>query len=190
MNFLSLEGLSRYTDKLKAYIDSKLTAPSVSSAPVGTISWYTNTDPPPGYLICDGSLISRNLYSDLFAVIGTTFGSGDGSTTFALPDLRAAFIRGTGSANGYNGQAIGEKQEPTYIGVGSGTLYNYSESTLSWNAKNATEIKYKNADKTGQIEYTNENKVDVSTIGMYHKQRAKSVAARPYNISLTPIIKY
>jgi phage-related tail fiber protein len=50
--------------------------------------------PPTGWLICDGSLISRTVYIDLFSAIGTTFGSGDGATTFALPDLRGEFIRG------------------------------------------------------------------------------------------------
>lgn len=47
-----------------------------------------------GFLLCDGSAVSRETYADLFAVIGTTFGDGDGSTTFGLPDLRGRFIQG------------------------------------------------------------------------------------------------
>ena len=50
-----------------------------------------------GFLLCDGSAVSRETYADLFAVIGTTFGDGDGSTTFNLPDFRGRFIQG---ANG------------------------------------------------------------------------------------------
>ena len=42
---------------------------------------------PDGYLVCNGATVSRETYSDLFAVIGTTFGSGEGSTTFNLPNL-------------------------------------------------------------------------------------------------------
>lgn len=51
------------------------------------LMWATNT-PPTGWLICDGSAISRTTYSQLFTLIGTTFGAGNGSTTFNLPDMR------------------------------------------------------------------------------------------------------
>lgn len=54
-----------------------------------------------GFLLCDGSAVSRETYADLFAVIGTTFGEGDGSTTFNLPDFRGRFIQG---ANGDLGE--------------------------------------------------------------------------------------
>lgn len=53
----------------------------------GTILMYAGTTAPSGFLMCDGSLVSRSTYSDLFDVIGTIYGSGDGSTTFALPNL-------------------------------------------------------------------------------------------------------
>lgn len=49
---------------------------------------------PEGYLLCNGQAVSRTTYSALFAEIGTTFGEGDGSTTFNLPDLRSRFIKG------------------------------------------------------------------------------------------------
>lgn len=50
---------------------------------------------PDGWLLCDGSNVSRTVESDLFDVIGTTFGVGDGSTTFGLPDLRSYIIDNT-----------------------------------------------------------------------------------------------
>ena len=56
---------------------------------------------PPGYLLCDGSAISRTTYADLFSVIGVTYGSGNGSTTFNLPDLRGVVPRGAGTSSGY-----------------------------------------------------------------------------------------
>jgi hypothetical protein len=64
--------------------------------PVGTIQIYPGASAPAGWLICDGSGISRSTYSDLFAAIGTTYGSGDGATTFNLPDLVGKFVRGLG----------------------------------------------------------------------------------------------
>lgn len=57
-------------------------------APVGSVLIWTSNAPPPKYLICAGALISRTTYAALFAVIGTAFGVGDGSTTFAVPDLK------------------------------------------------------------------------------------------------------
>lgn len=56
--------------------------------PTGGIIAYAGSSPPLGYLPCDGSAVSRTTYSNLFAAIGTTFGAGDGSTTFNVPDLR------------------------------------------------------------------------------------------------------
>lgn len=60
----------------------------IVSIEVGTILPWSDTSVPSGYLECDGSNVSRTTYSDLFGVIGTTYGSGDGSTTFGLPDLQ------------------------------------------------------------------------------------------------------
>lgn len=58
------------------------------NTPIGTIAPYGGTSDPTYWLICDGRAISRTAYADLFAVIGTTYGSGNGSTTFNIPDLR------------------------------------------------------------------------------------------------------
>ena len=65
-------------------------------APVtGKIEWFAFNTAPDGYLVCNGASVSRETYADLFAVIGTTFGSGDGSTTFALPNLIDKFAQGS-----------------------------------------------------------------------------------------------
>ena len=65
-----------------------------SGVPVGTILAHAANTPPTGFLECNGSNISRSTYATLFSAISTTFGVGDGSSTFALPDLRGQFIRG------------------------------------------------------------------------------------------------
>lgn len=59
-----------------------------NGAPTGGLIQYAGTTAPSGWLLCDGSAISRTTYASLFAVIGTAYGTGDGSTTFNLPDLR------------------------------------------------------------------------------------------------------
>lgn len=68
-----------------------------ASGATGVIVPFAGITPPPGFLMCDGSAISRTGYSALFSVIGTTWGAGDGSTTFNLPDLRGSTIIGAGT---------------------------------------------------------------------------------------------
>lgn len=68
-----------------------------SSVPIGAIVAYAGESIPTGYLNCDGRAINRTEYSDLFTAIGTTWGAGDGSTTFNIPDLRSATLRGVGT---------------------------------------------------------------------------------------------
>ena len=63
-------------------------AVSGDTLPIGAILPYPKATAPVNWLICDGSAVSRSTYSDLFNVIGTNYGAGDGSTTFNLPDLR------------------------------------------------------------------------------------------------------
>ena len=66
--------------------------------PVGSIIAFAGNTLPKGYLLCDGSTISRTTYKDLFDVIGTTYGTGNGSTTFTLPNLIDRFIEGSSVA--------------------------------------------------------------------------------------------
>lgn len=69
--------------------------------PSGAIVAFGGTTAPTGWLLCDGTAVSRTIYADLFNAIGTNFGSGDGSTTFNLPDLRGAAPAGAGTSVGY-----------------------------------------------------------------------------------------
>lgn len=78
----------------------------VINAGVGFVLPYYGETAPPGTLACDGSEISREAYKELFQVLGTKAGAGDGSTTFNLPDLRGQFVRGTGG----NAAALGVQQ--------------------------------------------------------------------------------
>lgn len=65
--------------------------------PVGMVAPYAGSTAPDYWLLCDGSAVSRTTYANLFAVIGSTFGAGDGSTTFNLPDLRGRTPIGVGT---------------------------------------------------------------------------------------------
>ena len=75
-----------------------------AGAPVGQIvAWSGSASSlPSGYFLCDGSAVSRTTYAALYSVVGTTHGSGNGSTTFNLPDLRSKFIVGASASGGYS----------------------------------------------------------------------------------------
>lgn len=91
---------------------SKLaTAVQEALAVPGDIKMCATQTEPNGWLWCDGSAVSRATYAALFAAIGTTFGAGDGSTTFNLPDLRGEFVRGWDGTRGIDsGRVFGSAQ--------------------------------------------------------------------------------
>lgn len=81
-----------------AYVVDKIDDLQESGVPLGAVILWTNATNPVGWLKCDGAAISRTTYADLFAVIGTTYGSGDGSTTFNLPGgTEGRYIVGKGT---------------------------------------------------------------------------------------------
>ena len=106
--------------------DSQITLAKLASAvltsiqttysnPVGTVIWYAADAIPTGYLECAGATVSRSTYSALFAVIGTVYGAGDGSSTFKLPDLRGEFVRGYDHGRGIDaGRGIGTAQSDEF----------------------------------------------------------------------------
>jgi microcystin-dependent protein len=78
---------------------------------VGAITFFGTTTPPPGWLKANGAAVSRASYASLFARFGTTFGVGDGSTTFNLPDLRGEFLRSLDDGRGVDiGRGLGSVQ--------------------------------------------------------------------------------
>ncbi|MBP2632152.1 MAG: hypothetical protein H6Q70_2780 [Firmicutes bacterium] len=68
--------------------------------PVGTVNYFARQFPPEGWLLCDGREVSRDVFADLYNMVGISFGTGDGKTTFNLPDLRGEFIRGLDEGRG------------------------------------------------------------------------------------------
>ena len=109
--------------------NTKINSVMNSILPTGTVLPYGGSSAPTGFLMCDGSAVSRTTYADLFDVIGTTYGSGDGSTTFNVPNLSTAVLPSSSTVSVVgNGNALGivddlsteEKQHNALI-VGSGS---------------------------------------------------------------------
>ena len=99
----------------------------VSGIPTGSLVPFAGAVIPEGYLLCNGAEVSRTTYANLFSVIGTLWGSGDGSTTFNLPDFNDRFIEGTTDTT-----KVGKKLEaglPNITGQYTNTARNHS---LSW----------------------------------------------------------
>jgi microcystin-dependent protein len=86
-----------------AVADGEVTVAKLAAAvqqllvPAGAVQAFAMNSAPTGWLAADGTAVSRSTYAALFSAISTTYGVGDGSTTFALPDLRGIFVRGSGS---------------------------------------------------------------------------------------------
>lgn len=135
--------------------------------PVGSVFWYAAESAPAGYLACDGSSVAKADYPELYAVIGDTFGAGT-DTTFQLPDLRAKFIRGAGSSGNYSA-VFGQTQD--------GSLLVANSFAIRPTVKNPdNEISYSSGCNYGGS--------GSAAINCYE------YGLRPYNIALTPIIKY
>lgn len=76
--------------------------------PVGTVVPFAGSKAPNGWLLCDGAAINRVAYAPLFEVVSETYGSGDGSTTFNLPNLRGRTAIGSGENTGLTSRALGQ----------------------------------------------------------------------------------
>ena len=82
---------------------------NIADTPAGAILQYAGSSAPSGWLLCDGSVVSRTTYADLFAAISTTYGAGNGSTTFGIPDLRGRVPVGSGQGSGLTNRTLGSE---------------------------------------------------------------------------------
>jgi len=129
--------------------------------PSGALQVFAMSVAPTGWLKSDGSAVSRTTYADLFTAIGTTFGSGDGSTTFNLPDLRGEFVRGWDDGRGVDtGRGFGTSQTDefkshTHTGTNPGGttwLSRYAEYGGNWPTEKVGNTRTGSTDATGGTE--------------------------------------
>jgi phage-related tail fiber protein len=124
--------LKSFTDALGAIL-----------TPPGAVQAFARSAPPNGWLRCNGAAVSRSTYNTLFTAIGTAFGTGDGSTTFNLPDMRGEFVRGLDDGRGVDaGRLLGSSQAdelrqhnhlaPTGVDPAEGTIYEVPRATIRY----------------------------------------------------------
>jgi microcystin-dependent protein len=144
-----------------------------SLVPPGTVQFYAANTAPAGWVKANGAELSRTTYAALFAAIGTTFGVGNGSTTFNLPDLRGEFPRGWDDGRGIDsGRAFGNAQDDAlqnHTHAGNGLISLGGSSILN------------NAGSAGR------NNQPTGLVSASYRSAAET---RPRNIALLAIIKF
>jgi microcystin-dependent protein len=184
------------TDAQRAITPATMWAAFPYVLPAGSIIYVAQNSAPNGFLKANGATISRSTYSSLFAAIGTTFGSGNGSTTFQIPDLRGEFPRGWDDGRGVdNGRAFGSSQDGSFTWVGSNTdnngfpmVFDPNTGTMTLGFTSTTVTFPNNFDEVvtqGISTYGAYNWYNVGESGTF--QRAK---VRPRNVALLACIKF
>ncbi len=102
----------------------------VNRSEVGAIKPWTKAAAPDGYLLCNGGAVSRSTYADLFAVISTTYGAGDGSTTFNVPQLQGKIPQGY-DGNTYNLAGTGGANTITVVVTNNQAATNDSNQAVT-----------------------------------------------------------
>lgn len=154
---------------------------------------FSSTTPPNGWLYADGSAVNRATYADLFKKIGTTFGAGDGSTTFNLPDLRGIFVRGAGSQTfgsvTYSG-TLGTKQNDKMQGHRHGT--GYADTNAATTGNTGLMTFHSSATQNVQGPRTDSGTIIKDPVADSSGNGTPRVGAEtnPANIALTYFIKY
>ena len=175
------------TDTTRAVTPAGLASAAALLVPTGAVMPFATATPPNGWLPCDGRVVSRTTYSLLFFCIGTTFGAGDGTTTFALPDLRGYFVRGSGTnADGTASGTFGAKQADDFE--------THNHSVNAGGGKNLVSSLYSRIG-SGDIAYTLGGTGGVGYgLGPNYNQKNTDATGgaetRPKNIALLYCIKF
>ncbi|MDR3560757.1 MAG: phage tail protein [Negativicutes bacterium] len=168
-------GLSIAADGTASVVVSAIILP-------GAVQYFAMPTAPSGWLVADGSAVLRTEYAALFAAIGSTFGTGDGSTTFNLPDLRGEFVRGIDKGRGVDsGRVFGSEQADAVQGHGHNLLYQNTGSVGG--ALDVT------LDTTAQTGILANKATDLISDGSNGTPRV-AAETRPRNIALLACIKY
>jgi len=100
--------IAKIYGSVKVYKNAKQDWVYLTPTDIGDIKYSCKSVDHDGWLKCTGSAISRSDYADLFSVIGTAFGSGDGTTTFNLPDARGRVLGAIGTGAGLTARSLGD----------------------------------------------------------------------------------
>jgi|14BtaG_2_1085337.scaffolds.fasta_scaffold36290_2 hypothetical protein len=150
--------------------------------PAGTVIYHAANTAPTDFIKANGAAVSRTTYSDLFTAIGTTFGVGDGSSTFNVPDLRGEFMRGWDDSRGIDtSRAFGSAQVDTFKEHKHLSFVRYQS--------NYAPFPYGNAASNGWDQEMSPNGAEGNEVTPYNSPVGDD-ETRPRNIALLACIKY
>ena len=171
---------SHPSSELTGYPDGTLTWNSQPLLPVGIVQAFAGKTIPSGWLLCDGSAVSRTNYAKLYAVIGTTYGTGNGSTTFNLPNLVDKFVEGSATAGTQRNAGL-----PNIKGSITKIMY-YSESSATGAFRKSNSSNVRQGDGSS-LPSTYDYDFDASRSNSIY---GKSATVQPPALTMRYIIKY
>ena len=188
----TLPGYSSNAKKVLAVNATETSAEWVPGNPSGMVAMFAGASAPDGWLICDGSTVSRSTYAALFTAIGTVYGAGDGSTTFKIPDLRGEFVRGLDGGRGVDtGRALGSAQSSANLSHSHGGSVSGGSHAHDGTISNTTGGGTTNAQPLLVPNPTNPSSGTMTATGSHtHTINADGgTESRPRNIAMNYIIK-
>ena len=181
------DGELRYDGKRILNVDDLL-----GMVPSGTVLYFAGRTAPAGWLKANGAAVSRTAYAALFAAIGTTYGAGDGRSTFNLPDLRGEFLRGWDDGRGVDpgrgfgfGQADAMRQHYHGIGYISPNNDDGAFVVRNWTTAEQQNLQFINGNGNSAIRTLSAS----SNLGTTNAIDESAGETRPRNIALLAIIK-
>lgn len=178
---------------LDVYSKSQVDSAVQSSTPSGAVAFFARNSAPTGWLKANGAAVSRTAYASLFAAIGTTFGAGDGATTFNLPDMRGEFPRAWDDSRGVDaGRVFGSAQ------AGQNASHSHTASMTSAGEHSHAILRGANTNGGGYNVHTANAAYDGSGFTQSAGSHSHTVTvndsggseARPRNVALLACIKF
>lgn len=188
-NLSDVQDKATSRNNLDIYSKAETYSLARQQAPSGLVAMFARQTAPAGWLKANGAAVSRTTYADLFAVIGTTFGAGDGVSTFNLPDMRGEFARGWDDGRGVDtGREFGSRQNASRVlsNWSFVTGVNGRDSLVRGGLETAA------ADYDGSQETTynqTETPYTGATTGPAATARTTGIRVRPRNVALLACIK-
>jgi microcystin-dependent protein len=158
---------------------------SIAGTPAGAIEHFAMNSVPTGYLAANGAAVSRSTYSALFSAIGTTFGAGDGSTTFNVPDLRGQFVRGMDNGRGIDpSRVFGSSQSDAFQG------HFHNLASIQWNGGGAVAMYAIGSGSLIDERYAGSMSVTAPRSNGTNGTPRTASETRPTNVALLACIKF
>lgn len=179
--------LSRVQDLILSALNPLLKESGGSTVPTGVILPFAGETAPTGFLVCDGAAVSRGAYAALFAVIGTTYGAGDGSSTFNLPDARGRAFIGVGQGSALSSRALGASggKEAHALSEAELASHTHAATTGTESAQHTHGLGVGAADSSTVVVGTERFADHVGGYGATVRQTSAQLASHTHGVSVT-----